>query len=430
MAPPVPPSAKTSRRAVSWITVVCLFLIIFAALQLVRGSIYPSQFIGRSLSSAFRPNSNRVSVWHSPRGCAGNFTTGVARDSPDHFPYAIVRDAVIDRRPVAKIVLGKRDGLGVVRIVLYVTTHLSARLSREGSVVQIAGHPIEGKVEYVTHVNPFNIPRVPRGYRPGLKTYYGREVSQWQVGLALSPQVRDGGGVVADAAAQDAAIDANITVIRYDEVGMMMPVRMSLRCVMGWGPLRGVEERRATCGNGARDASGAAVFSSGMLFGVKKLQPKYYREVGNFAARALMGPLKFDAVVMPIVTQYSVADTELKCGNDEVCRRMMDEENEALLKKVAGEVEDELELIGVPSRLFSRVLIVPSCRLGTDANATEKGDPCKWSEWYGQYQATFFTYTMLAPFFKVSHNFLNEAFFRNASDASSCMHAISKSLGP
>lgn len=310
----------------------------------------------------------------------------------------MLRDAVVDRRPSSKRVLGDHDVPGVVRIVLYVTMHLSARLTREGATVEVDGGQVGGNVEYVTHITKFLVPHQGMRYHPRQKDRFGREISEWQVGVRLQPRGHAAG--VAHAMEGGKRMNINLQVIRYDEERVAWAVSMGLNCVMGW-TVAGVGGR-AVCGTNAEGAEGGVLFSGSALYGEKKRDRRHFREVANFAARGLLGEVRYDMVVMGVVTDFSKEDMYYKCGGEDWrCLDALEEENANRLRQVASTVQEEMEAIGVPVELLSRVVLVPSCRLGSDANATEMGDPCYKSKRYGQYYASFFTYAMLAPFFKV-----------------------------
>lgn len=353
---------------------------------------------------------NHVTIWHSPKSCIAPFRTGPARESKTHFPYAVLRDAVVDRRPISTTELAGNDPPGTVRIVLYFTNHLSARLTTENSSLIVQGDRVSAHFEYVNHITTFLIPRIPgrpRGsYRPGLRTKFGREVTEWQAGLKLyprDPHHPNPETAIKEAVAENDEINITMSVIRYDQVVFPLNIRMSLACVLGWVPL-GVEGRKDVCGEKGKGANGSILFSGSSLYGPKKRDSKHFREVANFAARALMGPLSYDMVAMSAVVMHSGADIDLMChGQPPSCREKLQNENAEHMTDIANVVEEELVKIGFPRNLFSRLILLPSCRLGSDATRSEKGDPCFKSKRYGQYYATFFSYAILAPFFKVSH---------------------------
>lgn len=280
--------------------------------------------------------------------------------------------------------------------------HLSGRLTRERTLVEVDGGLVEGKVEWVHHVTQFLVPGIKEGYKPGMKNKFGKYVTEWQVGVRLQPRKGSDLRAVWDAAKANRAVNMTLPVVRYDEVVIPWQVPMGLGCVMGW-TMPGVADREDSCGSGGEGASGAILFSGTALYGGKKTDKSHFREIANFAARALMGPVRYDVVAMGVVSDFSRSDMEYLCRVGDVeCWQRLDDGNAELMQGIAQTVEEELEIIGVPRELFSRVLLIPSCRLGSDAARTEWRDPCKQSKRYGQYYASFYSYAILSPFFKVS----------------------------
>lgn len=314
-----------------------------------------------------------------------------------------MRDASVDRRPRSRAILGARTPVDAVRVVLYVTTHLSARHTREKGVVSVGGGELVGEVEYVNWVSSMIVPKPKGRYRKRMTTKFGSEVSEWQIGIRLEARRGLTEGAVVRAVEANVALNVSLLVVRYDDKVFPMDVRMQMSCVMGW-TLPGLEGREETCGpieEQGRMAEGSILLSGSALYGSKKRDPRYYREVANFAARGLMGAVRYDYVAMSVVSDVSVSDMDLHCGEDVVCRRRMEEVNEGLLMRIRDVVEEEMEIIGVPRSLFPRLLLIPTCRLGSHSNGTEKDDPCSVGKRYGQYHATFFSYAILAPYFKV-----------------------------
>lgn len=311
---------------------------------------------------------------------------------------------MVDRRPATKFAMGQSDPDGTIRLVFYVTMHLSARLTKERASVLLETGTVNGTVEWVHHVTQFLVPAIKNGYKPGMRNKFGKFVTEWQVGVKLYPAQTGLVGAVREAAAENLQLNVTLPVVRFDEEEIMWPIEMGLGCVLGWST-PGVEDRVEACGKDGKGATGAFLVSGSALYGGKKKDVRHFREIANFAARALMGPVRYDAVAMGVVTDYSLSDMEYKCRVADVeCWQKLDDWNVRMMEAVARTVEEELAMLGVPSELFSRVLLIPSCRLGSDADRNEWRDPCKESKRYGQYFATFYSYTMLAPFFKVSHS--------------------------
>lgn len=268
--------------------------------------------------------------------------------------------------------------------------------------MEVGGGHVLGNVEWVHHVTQFLVPGIKGGYKPGMKNQFGKYVTEWQVGVKLHPRKGSPVRAVWDAAEVNTAVNMTLPVVRYDEVVIPWRVPMGLGCVMGW-TVPGVENREESCGSEGEGANGAILFSGSALYGGKKRDKNHFAEIANFAARALMGPVRYDAVAIGVVSDYSRSDMEYLCRVGDIeCWERLDDGNAEMMEGIAETVEEELETIGVPRELFSRVLLIPSCRLGSDAARTEWRDPCNQSKRYGQYYATFYSYAMLSPFFKVS----------------------------
>lgn len=355
-------------------------------------------------SHAANDSKPHVTVWHHPLQCTGShFHTGAAKHSCKKFPSAVLRDAVIDRRPSVSEFFRRtpsshlRDE-NAVRITLFLTVHNSARLTDVGSSVHIDDAHAEVIVEYTLHSTSFL--QGFTKYSPGKTTVHGREITEWQVGLliqAREPSERP--TAVAQAFATNALLTLNVSVTRYEEARIGLQTQLSLSCVKGYD-MHGLS-LTATCAQGNQTtAVGGLLVSGSALYGVKKKRPKNIREIAHFAARALAGPLRFDLVVMSVVSDFSMSDLNYRCDGEQVCEHGLWKKNFDLLNDVSDEIERELQLVGLGA-LADRVLLVPSCTLGSDASASEWRDACTVSKHYGQYWATFYTYAALAPFFKV-----------------------------
>lgn len=414
MTPPQLPQAKwPSWRACAVLFVVfALPLVHLASLWLTQAAVFPP--VSTVLVRDVFPRA-RVSVW-APRRCSGRFVGPPAAAKGAAFPAAVVREAVVDRRAVSRRQF-RRDvdsRRPFERLVVYVSAHLSVRLSKANASVALEGaEGIVARVDHVTHANPFV--EAYGVYRPGRKTKQGHEISEWQVVLSLVPNDTHA-GVFPDYASFSAALQVlpgavlrfSLPLKSFD--GQVLPFEpvFDLACAVGWHHpdvypgLTRIQPGAPTCGKRGAHVKGAVVFGGSALYGKKREDPSHYREIAHFAARALTGPVRFDTVVMPIVANNSVADATTHCGTDQACLEEHHDANVALLQRVAVVVEEELDVLGMSRQLFKNVILIPFCRLGSDTNATEKGDPCASSHRYGQYHASFFAYAMLSPYYKVS----------------------------
>lgn len=363
-----------------------------------------------SETTASQTLSPRVHIWQTPQNCQNaTVASPPARDSERSFPYFILRDAAVDNRPASNRVLGKSDPPGTRRLILYLTVHLSNRLSMNYlnySITAKVSHPaLSITPEYVLEVCPALVPKVPKGHRPALRTRYGREAVEWQLGIRVSPSDPNQPQTLEEAVRQGAVANLTIPAHRYDGESFLYNIAFPLRCALGWDVLPPIIpsalRSEPICDAGGAGASSTVLLSGSSLYGSKKRDPKHFKEVAHFAARALRGAVRFQAVIMSVVTDFSAADIALKCGADMTCAQGLEKQNMDLLHRVARVVETEFAALGLPEELRARVVLVPTCRLGSDAANSEKDDPCQISHRYGQYHATFFAYGVIAPYFKV-----------------------------
>lgn len=101
------------------------------------------------------------------------------------------------------------------------------------------------------------------------------------------------------------------------------------------------------------------------------------------------------------MTDWSASEIEYNCQGNSTCVDSHHEQNNQLLRKVAKITADELEILGVPEDVLSRIVVIPFCRLGSDYSGKEQGDPCASSFWSAQYHATYLGYTLVGPYHKV-----------------------------
>ena len=300
------------------------------------------------------------------------------------------------------------------RIILYLSVHLSVDPTRDNAHVALLTRdnlPLPGvivRMDYVQRVDPFLL---QGPYQPGKLTRRGHQVSECQIALSLAPTESMSqpqfDSLVQVISSDGAKLNLELLFKRFDGAKIVFKPSFDLSCATAWEqpkvfpPLDRL--RQPACHEHVNKATGAFVLSGSALYGKKKTTPDHYSEVAHFAARALSGPVSFDTVAMGVVVNNSVSDRQL-CSN-ETCVADMNMKNEKLLQNVRDVVEAELDAVGFDQSLRSNLLLVPMCRLGSDSSNTEFADPCKLSHRYGQYHATFFSYAMLAPYFKVSQLF-------------------------
>lgn len=366
----------------------------------------PKQLIRQSKSNSNSepfPPIHKISVWYQAP-CRGTFQSQPAPHSDIQFPYAIIRDATVDRRPVTRGVIHGCPSTSV-RFTLYLSVHSSVELSKR-DIQTVISHPdADLNVHYVLHATKFLLPE--GGFEHAQRTQFGHVATEWHVGLCLSmsstaaldPQKSNPLRLVVK---DDARFNISMLVHRFD--GEKIPVffNMSLGCVQGW-QTPGVARKSRCTAKSTSNARGAALFSGSALYGAKKRHAAFYREIAHFAIRALSGPVRYDAVVMSVVSDKTISDASFECGDSDECFERLRNTNNQLLDSIAGEVQHELRTLGAPESMSRKIIILSSCVLGSDAWRSELNDACNQTKHYGQYWATVFSYAPLAPFFKVSH---------------------------
>jgi hypothetical protein len=156
--------------------------------------------------------------------------------------------------------------------------------------------------------------------------------------------------------------------------------------------------REASCAK----SIGSVVVSGGAMFGYKRNSVIGRKEAAHFAARSLMGSVRFDTVAVSVIANFSVSEIQAKCGDDDPeCVTAYHESNDGFMSQLAEEVEEELRVIGVPQKYWARIILVPVCRLGTDFDGFEaNGHGCRWSAHYGQWVVNELSYTLFSPYHK------------------------------
>lgn len=379
----------------------------------------------------------RVSVWDPDGGgggggaaCTGRFAAGKARAARDGFPVFVVREVAADYRAASAREAAARGRRGAfVRLVLYVTVHLSVALLQEGSAaaVERGGAVASGgavacgvaaTVEYVVHINPFV--RKSSKYVPGAVTRYKDQVTEWQVVVALAPvdvETGDASGAadrnVTDFRAALHALAAEgadlLIAMAYREHGAEADatgeVAFKLACALSWeqvAPLAALRQPRPVCnGEGAGPAAAGAVALGGSpLHGAKARDPVLLREVANFCARSLHGPVAFDSVAVPVLVNESLSEVDAVCGGNVDCVNDGRMRVGAWLRGIAERIEEELSMLDVPPESYPRVVVLPVCRLGSFHEGSERGRPCGESYWGGQYISLDFVYNLVGSSFR------------------------------
>jgi hypothetical protein len=187
-------------------------------------------------------------------------------------------------------------------------------------------------------------------------------------------------------------------------------------------------------------STGAVVVSGAAVFGRKRTSKEGHHEIAHYAARALLGSVRFDTIAVAIQTVHPVAEIDSNCGlagtENGDCRAQYHANNTKLLTDIAANVEQELKHIGVPESDWSRLVLFPFCRLGSDFDGGEQGDPCAWSAYNGQLVLNNHAYTVFSPFHKwhasvdLDEFIVNDGAYMSSSPPNNRVPALGRQVKP
>lgn len=373
----------------------------------------------RVTPSFFSPYIRRqqIRIWQPVGRCVGNFTSSSALHSKHNFPYIVIRDAVVDRRPVSlsQFHSAYPDVSVFRRVILFASVHLSVIPTMENAVASMllanaSQAPVNVHMDYVVRADP-SASNVT--FENTNSTAEGSRVSEWQIALSLSPKQENAevddesfAHLLHSLSEAGSIIHISLQLLQFDGEKLSFSPSFSLACITGWehpSAYRNIRQllNGPVCYHDAHTANSSIVYVGNVLRSEAKGGSEQYEHVAHFVARALVGPVKFDTVCMSVITNHSVADISKSCAGDITCENRLHSENIAELTNIRDSVEMELEKIGFNNQLFNRVLFLPFCRLGSDADKNELGDACGASFQYGRFHSSYLSYTMLAPFYKV-----------------------------
>jgi hypothetical protein len=182
-------------------------------------------------------------------------------------------------------------------------------------------------------------------------------------------------------------------------------LRFSLCCVAGLTshtalPIsRHLPRRSDTCEN----ARGAVALSGGPLFGSHLHDPAAWRAIAHFAARSLFCSMWFETVAVGVHPEKTMAEIQHLCtrGHQNPDSRCVGEHHDRtrqLLRNITMEMEREFTSLRIPRNEWSRVILFPTCRLGSNFQGTEKAMPCGESHHAGQKILGHSGYAMFGPY--------------------------------
>lgn len=377
---------------------------------------------------------DRVFIWQPGGECTGHFVSEPAKHGQNGVPYAIVREAIIDRRLTANNHFlethpqFKKLRIPFVRVVIFMTMHMSVRgemSNANATVVHAEDIPntinstrqpttanVLARVDYFQQVDGHLNRGSLKAYRPGMINQKGISLTEWQVSISLFPSQDD------DMTEKSAritttqqfmshlielsrdgtwALHVDLQLRRFDDHVMWFRPRMKLACATGWFFPEVMPQQlyRPACPS----ATGAVLFSGSALHGKKNSDASNYHEVGHFAARALHGPVEFDTVAVSVIPPFAVSHDRFQRHRDDIHYNNQSS-TLAHLERIRAAVEYELTELGVGFNGRSKIILAPVCRLGSYGEEGNYGRPCSKSFWNGQYTTLLVLYSMLSPSFQ------------------------------
>ena len=260
-------------------------------------------------------------------------------------------------------------------------------------------------------------------YRIGKKTRHGSELSTHHIAITLVSTTN-----VSQAAfnreiyrlsSAGAVLDIAIPLKRFDGFLLTFSTSFMLSCATGWEQpdtfptLSSLQS--SECTTSAHAASGAVLLAASPPRLNARHDARQLSLMAHFAARALSGSMPFDAVVIPILVNNTVEDRNT-C-RDSQCISLMENQNTVDFEHIRHSIEEEFRILDLPRSKWSRLILLPFCRLGSAATQREHGAPCALDYQYGLYHAFFFTYLMAAPYFKWAASLELDEFFAPNSNS-------------
>jgi hypothetical protein len=388
------------------------------------------------------PVVDRVALWipHT-RDCRGSFNIYSKRVAPNSSqsssaspikPALLVREAFADRRHVSikEFVSKRHPSRPFQRVAILLTalphgmTTLVEGPSQPTRMVNLTGQrePLDPKyfktsilyengtaVRNLTAHLDFFVDEV--ACARACKHIVTCRVKEWQLIATIDTKNRkathgDLNTLIERATAANALLEINLPMKMRGGDVENLKLRLSLSCIAGLSSrtampkLRHLPPRSDTCDK----ARGAVALSGGPLFGAHLHDPVAWRGIAHYAARALFGNMWHETVAVGVHPRHTLADMHYVCTNNytnlaEQSRCIVEhhDRNTRLLKNIAMEIEKEFTMLGIPRADWSRLILFPTCRLGSDFLGKEKGMPCEESHHGGQKILGHSGYAMFGP---------------------------------
>lgn len=368
-------------------------------------------------------NQSRVIVWmpHSDR-CRGNFTlfSRIADQDPGK-PALLIREVALDRRHVSLKEYRLRHGFkrSFRRIVVFLTAvpHNTSAIVSEplraaaddallgfrSEILTGAGviaRDLHSTVDYF--LTDKRCARACSDFTPCRN-------KEWQIIVTVF-LLKNGGNVMLDSRlenleAEGGFLSLTLPIKMRDNSTETFEANIGLSCIAALTSATALplsphlHPREEECIH----ARGSLAISGGPLFGGKRKSPAAWREIAHYAARCLFGSMWFDSVAVGVIPEFTMAQIEHICGHKEnsaQCVTEMHNKNLEYIRTIAETVEEVFVQLEIPPREWSRLILFPFCRLGSDFQNSENHSPCRVSHHNGQKPLGHAAYTMFGPYHK------------------------------
>lgn len=361
----------------------------------------------------------------APKYKSAPLKNGTAVSENDAKPPALMlREAVVDQRHNSLAEYRSSHQLDDETPFRRITFHISAARGSKpvhpqptsGEDLDISNIPMvsitnakgwKAAVDYILEDAPCRNPCFQVAHKPSLCSGH-----EWQVVLSLQgPQHFRTERLMDEAldhlgSRSESRLEVHLPVILPNQTNpTKTKLSLALGCVTGLthqtslsSRLQDIPPRSSSCGK----SSGSIVVSGGAMFGRKRNSLWARKEAAHFAARGLLGTLRFDTVAVGVIAQHSVSEMQASCSaSNTTCFKSFQDRNANFMATVATTLEEELASLGVPRTLWGRVVLFPLCNLGTDYAGFEgDGEGCKWSAFYGQWLSNDVSHTLFSPYYR------------------------------
>lgn len=387
-----------------------------------------SPFVGRRLTNpaAFgrpeTPQRNEILVWKPNPNCRGTFMTPART--------LIIHDVAVDWRHASQAIL---DAKNAEAAKVLPSRRLNAVLTvATGTITAFdfkdkATRGLKGKNRPTAFLSGKSL---RKGWRAHVDHVFQDKEGFWYISITVSGPAslisesdfqKELDGMIQRQGARSILVELRLPIVLLPgnvHPGSRLPgirqekLSFSLSCVTGISAT-GLNSNQMLsnllpkmppskkCG----EASGSVLVAGSPLRGFKRDDEMGRREVANFIARAINGPIRFDTVAVPVIISITISNIESLCGRNAKCAERHHKRNENILSSLASDVGKELVALRVPNSEWDRVAIFPVCTLGNDFDGAEKGNyPCSSitvSNGPGaQIMVQDFAYTLFSPFHK------------------------------